>query len=70
MEVVEKPYEEEPFTLELEARQTEGDIEIALDEVVAGYTNGVTIGPTSLTLQMGGRMCLMGMNGRKGRVLS
>ena len=63
MEVVEKPYEEEPFTLELEAQQTEGDIEIVLDEVVAGYTDGISIGPTSLTLKMGDRMCLMGMNG-------
>ena len=63
MKEVEKPFEEEPFTLELEARQTEGDIEITLDEVVAGYNNGVAIGPTSLTLQMGDRICLMGMNG-------
>lgn len=63
MERVEKPFEEEPFTLSLEARQTEGDIEIALDEVVAGYTDGITLSPTSLTLKMGDRVCLMGMNG-------
>ena len=63
MKEIEKPFEEEPFTLELEARQAEGDIEITLDEVVAGYNNGVAIGPTSLTLQMGDRICLMGMNG-------
>ena len=63
IEEVEKPFEEEPFTLELEARQTEGDIEIVLDEAVAGYQDGVTIGPTSLTIKMGDRLCLMGMNG-------
>ena len=63
MEGVEKPFEEEPFTLALEARQTEGDIEIVLDEVIAGYKDGVAIGPASLTLKMGDRLCLMGMNG-------
>ncbi len=63
MKAVEKPFEEEPFTLTLEARQSEGDIEIVLDEVVAGYTDGITLSPTSLTLKMGDRICLMGMNG-------
>ena len=63
IEEVEKPFEEEPFTLDLEARQVEGDIGIELEEVVAGYHDGITIGPLSLTLNMGDRMCLMGMNG-------
>lgn len=63
MKEVEKPFEEEPFTLTLEARQSEGDIEIVLDEVVAGYTDGITLSPTSLTVKMGDRICLMGMNG-------
>ena len=63
MEKVEKPFEEEPFTLELEARQSEGDIEIVLNEVVAGYKDGITLSPTSLTIKMGERICLMGMNG-------
>ena len=63
MQEVEKPFEEEPFTLELEARQVEGDIEIVLDEMVAGYADGISVGPTSLTIKMGERLCLMGMNG-------
>ena len=63
MEKVEKPFEEDPFTLTLEARQSEGDIEIVLNEVVAGYTDGITLAPTSLTIKMGDRICLMGMNG-------
>ncbi|MCY4577070.1 MAG: ABC-F family ATP-binding cassette domain-containing protein [Candidatus Kaiserbacteria bacterium] len=63
IEEVEKPFEEEPFTLELEARQAEGDIEVGLDEVVAGYKDGISIGPTTLTVKMGERLCLMGMNG-------
>ena len=63
MKKVEKPFEEEPFTLTLEARQSEGDIEIVLDEVVAGYRDGIALSPTSLTIKMGDRICLMGMNG-------
>ena len=63
MERVEKPFEEEPFTLTLEARQSEGDIEVVLNEVVAGYADGITISPISLTIKMGDRICLMGMNG-------
>ena len=63
MEKVEKPFEEEPFTLTLEARQSEGDIEIVLDEVAAGYTDGITLSPATLTIKMGDRICLMGMNG-------
>ena len=63
MDEVEKPFEEDPFTLELEARQAEGDIEIVLEEVVAGYTDGVSVGPISLTIKMGKRVCLLGMNG-------
>lgn len=63
MKEIEKPFEEEPFTLELEAQQGEGDIEIVLDEAVAGYRDGISIGPISLTLKMGERLCLLGMNG-------
>lgn len=63
MEEIEKPFEEEPFTLELEAQQGEGDIEVVLDEMVAGYKDGITVGPISFTLKMGERICLLGMNG-------
>ena len=63
MKEVEKPFEEEPFTLELEARQTEGDIEIVLEDLIAGYPDGISIGPISLTIKMGERICLLGMNG-------
>lgn len=63
MKEVEKPFEEDPFTLELEARQIDGDIEIVLEEMVAGYAGGVSVGPISLTIKMGERLCLLGMNG-------
>ena len=63
MKEVEKPFEEEPFTLELKAKQGEGDIEIVLEEVIAGYKDGIAIGPLSLNINMGERLCLLGMNG-------
>ena len=63
MKEVEKPFEEEPFTLALEAKQGEGDIEIVLEEAVAGYKDGIAIGPLSLNIQTGDRLCLLGMNG-------
>lgn len=63
MDVVEKPYEDDPFTLALEAQQTDGDIEIVADDLVAGHPDGFSVGPVSFTLKMGDRVCLIGMNG-------
>ena len=62
LEVVEKPFEESRFTLPVQARQ-EGDVEIAVSDMVAGYPDGVQVGPVSFTLKLGDRLCLMGMNG-------
>ena len=61
--VVEKPFEEDPFSLELEARQIEGEIGIEVDKMVAGYPDGVSVGPMSFSLKLGDRMCFLGMNG-------
>ena len=60
---VEKPFEEEPFTLSIHARKTESDVEITADDMVAGYTDKTLVGPVSFTLKFGDRMCVMGMNG-------
>ena len=63
LEVVEKPFEEDPFTLDLEAQNTDGDAEINAEDLIAGHTADTTAGPISFTLKMGERLCLMGMNG-------
>ncbi len=63
LEKVEKPFEEDPFMLNIRARNTDGDIEITAKDVVAGYEDGVHIGPVSFTVKIGNRVCMMGMNG-------
>ena len=63
MEKVEKPFEEDPFTLSIAARQAEGDTEIVLKDAVAGRGDTVRIGPVSLTVKRGERLCFLGMNG-------
>ena len=63
MKKAEKPFEEEVISLNIKACNTDSDIEIDLDDVVAGYTDGVKVGPLSLHLGLGDRICLMGENG-------
>lgn len=61
---VKKPYEEGTFTMRIQPRHTEGACEIMLEDVVAGYRDdGVHVGPVSMTLQQGERLCVMGANG-------
>ena len=62
MEKVEKPFEEEPFTVSIAARNTEGDAEIVMKDMIAGR-GGVRVGPLSLTVKRGERLCFLGMNG-------
>ena len=63
MDRVEKPFEEEPFSLSIQARKTEGDTEIVIEDMVAGRGDSVRIGPVSLTVKSGERLCLLGTNG-------
>ena len=63
MEKVEKPFEEEPFTLAIDSKKREGTVELSLDAVRAGYPDGIAVGPVSFRATMGTRICFMGMNG-------
>ena len=60
---VEKPYEEDAFAIDLRARETDGDIEVSAEEVTFGYPGGLSVGPVSLTVKEGDRLCFMGANG-------
>ena len=63
LEEIEKPFEDEPLSFAVRPRQSEGDISLTATAVVAGYAEALSVGPISLTLQFGERLCLLGMNG-------
>ncbi|MDE0243456.1 MAG: ABC-F family ATP-binding cassette domain-containing protein [Candidatus Kaiserbacteria bacterium] len=63
LETVEKPYEEDEFALHISTGHVEGAVEVTVDDVVAGYPDGLSVGPLSLTLKQGERLCFMGENG-------
>ena len=63
MEVKEKPFEEEPLTLDIHPKNAEGDLVIKAEDLVFGYKDGISVGPFSLTLPFGKKICVMGLNG-------
>ena len=60
---VEKPFEEEPFILEVHPKTTDGDLEVTAEDLVAGHTKEGLVGPVSLSFHLGDRICFMGANG-------
>ena len=64
---VEKPYEEEPFVIEIHPKNTESDLKIEAKDMVAGYTEGkkatLEVGTLTTELNLGDRLCFMGGNG-------
>ena len=64
MEIVEKPFERDPFRIHLRSAKPKGLRDIALANVVAGYANSnFRIGPISITVPYGGRVVIQGLNG-------
>ena len=61
LDVVEKPFEEEPFTLKLNARNTE-NVSVEVVDAFVGY-DSFRVGPVSLSLKAKSRICIMGANG-------
>ena len=62
LEKMEKPFIEDPFTLEVEARNLD-TASIKLEDVFVGYENGIKVGPVNLNIKAGTRVCIMGANG-------
>lgn len=63
LEAVEKPYEADEFSFTISTGHVEGDVGITVDEVVAGYPDGLSVGPFSIAMKEGERFCFMGENG-------
>lgn len=63
MDKVEKPFERRPFEISLTSEVGQGDTNIQLTDVIAGYPNGFQIGPFSLQVRYGDRVGIMGLNG-------
>ncbi|MEK6536467.1 MAG: ATP-binding cassette domain-containing protein, partial [Actinomycetota bacterium] len=63
MDKVEKPFEREPLSIPVTRKLGEGNRDVALKDVVVGYPGGFTIGPVSLAMPFGRRLCLLGANG-------
>ncbi|MDI9325278.1 MAG: ABC-F family ATP-binding cassette domain-containing protein [Alphaproteobacteria bacterium] len=69
IEIVEKPFEEDVYEIEIQSKYLETDLSIRLKDVVAGYKHAhnkrgsLAIGPFSTTLTPGKRICIMGGNG-------
>lgn len=62
LDKVDKPFEEDPFELEIEPSSLEG-ANIRAENLVAGHKEGLKVGPISFEFNPGDRICLMGMNG-------
>jgi len=63
MEKVEKPFERDPFEIPLKAEVGLGTLDIRLVDVIAGYSDGFTLGPVSFDARYGSRVGIMGLNG-------
>lgn len=63
MERVEKPIERKPFEIPLVAKKSFGSMSLRVTNLVAGYPDNFTIGPLSLEINYGERICIMGFNG-------
>ncbi len=63
IEKVERPIERDPLEIPLEASSNPGTLHITLDNVVAGYPGGFSIGPVSIEIMYGNRVGIMGLNG-------
>ncbi len=63
MERVEKPFEDDEFAIEIFPKNMDSDLSIEIDELLAGYKDGISVGPFSLSLKLGSKICIMGMNG-------
>lgn len=62
LDKIDKPFVEDPFTLNIEPRSLEG-VNIRAEDLVAGYNDGLRVGPISFEIKHGDRMCFMGENG-------
>lgn len=63
MDSVAKPVEREMFRIELDAQNPGGTRDITLNEIVAGYSQGFSLGPISLFVPYGSRLAIIGPNG-------
>ena len=62
MEKVEKPVEDEPFVLKIPVRG-KGDVEVKTTDLFVGYDDKKSVGPLTLTIKQGDKLCFMGQNG-------
>lgn len=64
MEIVERPVERDAFRIHIQPTKPEGTRDIALTNLVAGYTDdGFKVGPVSLSIPYGSRVVILGLNG-------
>lgn len=63
MDKVERPIERDPFEIPLEAGIGSGTLDIRLTDVLAGYSDGFTVGPVSIDIRFKSRVGIMGLNG-------
>ncbi|MBP9863996.1 ABC-F family ATP-binding cassette domain-containing protein [Patescibacteria group bacterium] len=63
MDVVEKPFERVPLEVDIGEDLGEGNRDIVLTDVRAGYSDEFVIGPISLYIPFGTRVGILGLNG-------
>lgn len=63
MDKIERPIERDPFEIPLEAEVGSGTLDIRLTDVLAGYSDGFTVGPVSIDIRFKSRVGIMGLNG-------
>jgi ATPase subunit of ABC transporter with duplicated ATPase domains len=60
---IERPVFRDPLHIGVELNTPEGDADIVLDRVIAGYTDGYQTLPVSLHIPFGDRVSILGANG-------
>lgn len=63
IDLIEKPFERKPLELLLSNEKKHGNLDIALEDVVAGYPNGFQTQSCSLYIPFGKRLGFIGRNG-------
>lgn len=63
MDEIEKPFERKPLELLLSNNTKQGNRDILLEQVVAGYPNTFQMQPYTFYLPFGKRVCFVGLNG-------
>lgn len=60
---IEKPKEQTPLSIPLEAQNSSRPVDIILKQVAIGYPGKFELGPIDLAISYGQRVCFLGLNG-------